>query len=443
MSKHSTMTFRQWYAQLEEPVPPLSAFTASKDITEHPLFQGKIFPWLWRVYTQRLSPAGRWFWWTTMIFMSIGSISLDLQLYVPFVYAFALWIVAAIAAGLSRPQVSLTLRYGERVCAGETLPLELEVTQTGRRAGVNLYVLPNRLPLAIDSVPPSGVPLPMLRQGQTASIRLGLHCRRRGAYRLHGVRVETDFPLGVFIAQRLFLEDRRLLVYPRFTPLARLDIPQGRRYHLGGVALASTLGDSFEFIGNRDYREGDNVRDIDWRATARLNAPVVREWREEYFLRVGVVLDTFLVRGAGEWKRQDFERAVSVCAAVSDFMARQEYLVDLFAAGPDLYHLTAGRSLAYLDQILDILACVESSPVEPFETLQPEIAEHLSQINTIVCVFLDWNEARRAFVEHLSAEGAGVKVIIIRDAPPTLEPISETDITLLTRAQVDAGLEEL
>ncbi|MDQ2798153.1 MAG: hypothetical protein M3Y13_00740, partial [Armatimonadota bacterium] len=73
----------------------------------------------------------------------------------------------------------------------------------------------------------------------------------------------------------------------------------------------------------------------------------------------------------------------------------------------------------------------------------PEIAEHLSQINTIVCVFLDWNEARRAFVEHLSAEGAGVKVIIIRDAPPTLAPISETEITLLTRAQVDAGLEEL
>lgn len=443
MSKHSTMTFRQWYAQLEEPVPPLSAFTASKDITEHPLFQGKIFPWLWRVYTQRLSPAGRWFWWTTMIFMSIGSISLDLQLYVPFVYAFALWIVAAIAAGLSRPQVSLTLRYGERVCAGETLPLEIQVTQTGRRTGVNLYVLPNRLPLVIDAVPTGGIPLPMLRQGQTAQVRLGLHCRRRGAYRLHGVRVETDFPLGIFVAQRLFLEDRRLLVSPRFTPMARLDIPQGRRYHPGGVALASTLGDSFEFIGNRDYREGDNVRDIDWRATARLNAPVVREWREEYFLRVGVVLDTFLVRGAGEWKRQDFERAVSVCAAVSDFMARQEYLVDLFAAGPDLYHLTAGRSLAYLDQILDILACVESSPVEPFETLQPEIAEHLSQINTIVCVFLDWNEARRAFVEHLSAEGAGVKVIIIRDAPPSLAPISETDITLLTRAQVDAGLEEL
>ena len=50
--------------------------------------------------------------------------------------------------------------------------------------------------------------------------------------------------------------------------------------------------------------------------------------------------------------RESFERAVSVAASVADFMARQEYLVDLFAAGPNLYHLTAGRSLAYLDQIL-------------------------------------------------------------------------------------------
>ncbi len=48
-------------------------------------------------------------------------------------------------------------------------------------------------------------------------------------------------------------------------------------------------------------------------------------------------------------------------------MARQEYLVDIFAAGPDLYHLMAGRSLAYLDQILDILASVDGSEEEPFD----------------------------------------------------------------------------
>ena len=82
-------------------------------------------------------------------------------------------------------------------------------------------------------------------------------------------------------------------------------------------------------------------------------------------LRAAVILDTHVPGGLGraaQERRDAFERAVSVAAAVSDFMARQDYLVDIFAAGPNLYHLTAGRSLAYLDQILDILACVNASP---------------------------------------------------------------------------------
>ena len=208
--------------------------------------------------------------------------------------------------------------------------------------------------------------MPVLKPGETAQLRLGLLCRQRGAFLLRGFRVETAFPLGLMVAQQVFSEEQPLLVYPRFTPLARLDAPLGRRYQPGGVALASNLGDSFEFIGNREYREGDPIRSIDWRATARLTRPVVREFREEYFLRTAVILDTFVPGLPGAPAAAAFERAVSVCAAVSDYMARSEYLVDLFAAGPELHQLTAGRSLAYLDEILDLLACVDSSDREDF-----------------------------------------------------------------------------
>ncbi|MBV9469291.1 MAG: DUF58 domain-containing protein, partial [Abitibacteriaceae bacterium] len=248
-------------------------------------------------------------------------------------------------------------------------------------------------------------------------------------------------------AQQAFQQERRLLVYPRFTPLNHLHIAAGRRFHPGGVALASHLGDSFEFLGNREYRAGDNIRDIDWRATARLQQAIVREYREEYFLRVAVVLDTHIPQGAGEQEHDAFERAVSMCAAVSDYMARQEYIVDILAAGPNLYHLTAGRSIAYLDQILDILACVDENPEEPFETLEPEILENLSQINTIICIFLDWNDTRRAFLQRMRQSGAGVKAIIVRDGPCTLDPTEDSDlfgeISVISRAIFELGVDEL
>jgi uncharacterized protein (DUF58 family) len=209
--------------------------------------------------------------------------------------------------------------------------------------------------------------------------------------------------------------------------------------------MASNIGNAFEYVGNREYRDGDNVRTIDWRATARLQKPIVREYREEYFLRVGVVLDTFVHRKSPAPARENFERAISVCAAVCDFMARSDYIVDLFAAGPNLYHLTAGRSLAYLDQILDILACVDVSDEEPFGTLEPEVIQNLSRITTVVCVFTEWDEARRAFVDRLRREGAGVKVICVRDADCAMDPAASGDghATVINAATFAGGVREL
>lgn len=58
--------------------------------------------------------------------------------------------------------------------------------------------------------------------------------------------------------------------------------------------LSSSTGDAIEFVGTRDYREGDPPRNIHWRSWARRGAPVVKEYQEEYFCRIALILDTFL-----------------------------------------------------------------------------------------------------------------------------------------------------
>lgn len=421
-------------------LPPLKEFTPTKDIRYHPIFQGLLFPWVWRVYMQRFTRAGHYFLVATLVFMAFGSFTLDQQWYVPFTYAFGLWLVALGGMFGQRPRVRLKAAQTGRVRAGETLTVEITIETFGRR-GIGWAVLPDRLPPSVDAVPPEGVNLPVLKPGETAQVRLGLFCHTRGAYTLRGYRVETAFPLGLMVAQQVFSERRSLLVYPKFTPLARLDAPGGRRYQPGEAALASNLGDSLEYIGNRDYREGDPIRSIDWRATARLNRPVVREYREEYLLRVAVLLDTHAPATPGLPPPPAFERAVSMTAAVSDYMARSDYLVDLFAAGPDLHPLTTGHGTAFLDDILDLLACVDAQNTEEFETLEQALMQYLSQITIIVCVLLDWDEVRQGFVERLQAQGAGVKVVIVRDTPCTLPPPEGRDVVVLTSAQVDGGVE--
>lgn len=427
----------------------------AQDIDAYPYFRGQISRIAWRFYTYRLTQVSRWFLALNLACFILGYNTLDVQLYVLFSYAIGIWFVALACAVLFKPRVALAVHHIARIRAGETLMVEADILQKRHMLGAGMTLIPNRLPEELQVASEEGARIPPLAPGRSVRVRLGIVCRKRGEHRWQGFRVECDFPFGLYRTFRTYPVEQTVLVYPAFTRLSRLTIPTSPRYQPGGVVFASTLGESLEYIGNREYREGDNIRDIDWRATARLNMPIVREYREEYFLRVGVVLDTYLpekLNGkslsmkAQEAQEANFERAVSIAAAVSDYMSRSDYIVDLFAAGPNLFHLTAGRSLAYLDQILDILACVEGNPEEPFDMLEPEIVEHLAQITSIVCIFLDWNPARQAFTERLRREGSAIKVIVVRDGPCTLDP-RDTDlpggITLMDSKSMQHGPEEL
>ncbi|MBB6051302.1 DUF58 domain-containing protein [Armatimonas rosea] len=437
-------------------------YPASKDINQHPYYQGKAGQWVWRFYHFRFTRTGRWFLGlSAVVFFTIALFwNLDTQTVPLTLYVVGLWLVSSVAFLPLRAHAQL--RHAERITAGETLRAEVTIQNRGRLPIPDLLVQGWGLPLVVDAQPEEGISVGYLRSGESVQVELPLHCWGRGAFVLGGCRLLTDFPFGLLQAYRIVQQPTRLIVHPAFRPLSRFNLPSGRRFQPGGIAMASQVGDSFEYLGNREWRDGDSPRDIDWRATARLagaaNSPlVVREWREEYFLRVGVVLDTHVpaepARSARLFLREmqerlpgqpsragrqaALERAVSLCAAVSDALARQEYIVDLFAAGPNVYHLMAGRSLAYREQILDILACVEGSPEEPLSQIAPRLTLELDRLTTVICIVLDWDEARRSFVETLRQSGVGVKVLWVSETEEAQE--TEGDMQVLPPSAFASG----
>ncbi|HEY3321778.1 MAG TPA: DUF58 domain-containing protein [Planctomycetota bacterium] len=427
---------------------PASPIALAHPITaREPRFSSRALRWIWIFYTRRMTRAARLLLWPTVGFLAYTSASLDYQAFVPACYMLIVWIIALLVGMFYRPTVRLEVAHAQRTTAGESMTVNFEIEQLGRRPGLDLYISPQALPGEIRCNPEDGVMVPTLSPGQNARGRLDLLCQRRGVYRLGPWEVKTDFPFGVFCSVQSVATSRSFLVGPHFTPLARLEIPAGRRYQPGGIAMAAQMGDSAEFIGDREYRDGDNVRDIDWRATARLNIPIVREYKEEYFLRSAVILDTHVPPWpaggdrACRSRRECLEHAISLAAAIGDHLAQREYIIDLFAAGPNLYHLVAGRGLAYQEQILDILACVDESPAEPFGEIQPELMHNIDRISSTICIFLDWNPVRKAFVEALRDQGVGLKVILVRDGPCSSPP--DQELTILTPADCRTGVTEL
>jgi uncharacterized protein (DUF58 family) len=252
-------------------------------------------------------------------------------------------------------------------------------------------------------------PLPPLAAAGETEVTLEITPLRRGHLRFQGVTIARPDPLGLVHALKSIALPQSLLVLPKRYPMAEIRLAGTRKYQPGGVALASTVGDSEEFVSLRDYRAGDPMRRIHWKSWARVGRPVVKEYLDEFFVRHALILDTFTSH-VGD---PVFEEAVSVAASVAVSMQTQESLLDLMFVGPEAYCFTAGRGLAHTEQLLEILACVEPCRDKPFRSLQHAVIDRLDSLSGCVCVLLGWDDARQELVRQLEALGTPTRLLVV------------------------------
>ena len=253
------------------------------------------------------------------------------------------------------------------------------------------------------------VPVPELGPNQAGDMRVEITPLKRGVLRFEAVTLARPDPLGLFCALRKVPALQSVLVLPRRYPLPPIALPGVLKYQEGGVALASNVGQSEEFVALRDYRQGDPLRHIHWRTWARVGKPVVKEFEDEFFVRHALVLDTFTRRGSGE----AFEEAVSVAASFACTILTQESLLDLLFVGTQSFCFTGGRGLAHADQMLEILASVAPCPEGSFEALRTLVLNRVRGVSGCICVMLSWDKPRQELVRQLQTLGIPVMVMVV------------------------------
>ena len=191
---------------------------------------------------------------------------------------------------------------------------------------------------------------------------------RRGRLRLSGFRVSTRFPFGLIHKSKDVDTPTDLLVYPALasvpTELLRgFASHHGRGHH----KWRSRRG---EFFGLREFRKGDDPRDIHWRTSARRGAPFVRESEDDEGQEVRVVLDNRPALETSSGAAPDealaqvdrlFEEAVSLAASVACELLHRGYRVGLAVRGEEI---TPEGGPAQATRILRFLALVERATAD-------------------------------------------------------------------------------
>jgi uncharacterized protein (DUF58 family) len=287
--------------------------------------------------------------------------------------------------------------------------------------------------------------VPLIPPGQETSVECQLTPLRRGVLRLQGIILARLDPFGLFRAFGKVPLAQTVLILPKRYPVPPIPLPGRMKYQQGGVALASSVGQSDEFVALRDYRHGDPVRHIHWRSWAKTGKPMVKEFEDEFFVRHALVLDTFTDNPRSEL----FEEAVSVAASFACTIQTQESLLDLLFVGPHSYCLTAGRGLAHMEQLLEVLASVRPCLDQPFKILEHLVLNHTTSVSGCICVLLAWDAARQDFVAKLRELEIPVMVLVLanHDDVKSIKPgpVCEEQgrFRVLEVGNVEAGLAEL
>ncbi len=342
----------------------------------------------------------------------IGVVGLDIsnrQVYVVWSLLFALLLASfAIRGFFGLKGVQATVHHAPRVAVGEELQLRIVLKNSSDRTHQGIRVERPVLPWDGSWTSPltAAAELPA---GESVTVSTSARFVERGPHHLDIFGACSLVPVGLVQGRRVGSDGARFLVVPQMANVTGLQLPTGKRYQPGGVALASRTGESMELCGVRPYRGGDRIRDLHSRSWARTGEPMVREYQQEYFTRVGVVLDT----DGTVCTEPQLEAAITLCAGIVRHLTQGEALIDLLVTGREIHSLSVGRSLGSLEQALDHLAHVQGGgPLDSGELL-PRLAPYFERLSSVVVVCLTWDAERRELVESIRSKGVGCRGIVV------------------------------
>lgn len=298
--------------------------------------------------------------------------------------------VAAIDLALagSPRRLELARDLPARVRLGESAPVRLAVANLGPRTvrGVlrdawepSAGVAPTRHRVAIEP-------------GGAAVLTASLTPRRRGERRARHVTVRSFGPLRMVARQATLEAAGAVRVLPPFLSRRHLPSRLARLREIDGRSSVMVRGQGTEFDSLREYVRGDDVRSLDWRASARRRDPatgtmrlVVRTWRPERDRRVVILVDSGRASAARIADETRLDTAIECSLLLSALATRAGDRVDLLVHDRIVRGRVQGATGAdLLARLVDALAPVESELVESDWRAVPELVRSVTTQRALV-----------------------------------------------------------
>ncbi len=246
---------------------------------------------------------------------------------------------------------------------------------------------------------------------------------RRGRHTIGAVAVRTTGPLGLGRWHHRACDEREILVYPDLPAARRLALAvRSGRFRDQGRLTRGPLGLGTDFESIRDYVPDDDIRQVNWRATQRMQRPMSNQYRVEQDREVMLLLDAGRLMAAPLVDRTRLDAAIDAAVAVALVADVVGDRVGTVAFDGTLRRRLAPRR-AGGDAVVRALFDLEPRPVEPdYELAFRTVA---GAKRSLIVVFTDLLEeaAARPLIDAVPVLARRHAVVVASALDPDLDAV--------------------
>jgi len=305
--------------------------------------------------------------------------------------------------------------FTDHAFPGETIPVKLEVENKSRLPAVWLHIQ-ELVPLEIAAS--KSIQKVVSFSGHSKiSLDYLLSPKRRGYYKVGPVWYSSGDLLGLANINEMEGGPQYLTVYPNVFPISSVQIPS--RSPLGNLKHEMPIfEDPSRPIGKREYRSGDSLRRIDWKASAATGRLQVKQFEPSIALETLVFLN--LNPDEYQLKTRFFamEMGISLAASIANWIINKKQAVGLATNGIDVLGNGASprpfpprKGRVHLMRMLEALARVQSTGTQ---SLQAMIHQHRFNLSWGTTLILITGQVEAPLFDELfAAKKTGLDVVLI------------------------------
>jgi uncharacterized protein (DUF58 family) len=313
------------------------------------------------------------------------------------VWALVAWVALVLAlaaldlalAGSPR-QVTVSRNLPARVRLGETVRADATLTNLGRRT-IRGVVRDAWQPSAGAVQTRHAITIP---SHERRTVSTSLTPFRRGDRESAALTIRSRGPLGFASRQATIVAAGSIRVLPPFNSRKHLPSRLARLRELDGRTSVLVRGQGTEFDSLREYVRGDDVRSIDWRATARRTDPVqggpglvVRTWRPERDRRVVVVIDSGRTSAARIDREPRIDTAFEATLLLAALASRAGDRVDVVIYDQRTRGRVQGSTGAVLmSRLVDTMAGIDPELIETDWAAIPGVVAGVTSQHSLVVI---------------------------------------------------------